>query len=92
MVAERLRKRLDWADRETAFDVLVNVVPLGILFFFIVLYTVFQPWGYDPFHFSVMHFLTVFPFLMLTLLTYVSAKVINRDEDETPDEMRPTDH
>lgn len=92
MVVERARERLDWADRETAFDILVNVVPLGILLFFIVLYTLIQPWGFDPFYFVVMHFLTVFPFIMLTLLTYVSAKMIGRDEDETPDEMRPTDH
>lgn len=83
---------LNWADRDTAFDILVNVVPLGILLFFTVLYAIFQPWGYDPFYFVLAHFLTVFPFLMLTLLTYFSARVISRDEEETPDEERPTDH
>lgn len=72
-----------WADRETLLDVTVNVVPMVILLFFVVLYTVIRPWEFDPGLFVLMHFLTVFPFLLLGLLTYVSATVISRDEHRT---------
>lgn len=71
---------LEWFDRETLLDILVNLVPMVILLFFSVLYTVVQPWGFDPAQFGLMHFLTLFPFLLLGLLTYLSAKVISRDE------------
>lgn len=70
----------DWFTRETLLDITVNVVPMGILLFFVVLYTVIQPWEFDPAMFVLMHFLTVFPLALLVLLTYVAAKVIGRDE------------
>ncbi|WP_262177239.1 DUF6684 family protein [Haloarcula laminariae] len=66
----------DWADMETLLDVMVNLIPMGILLFFVGLYTVFQPWEWDPVMFVLMHFLTLFPFLLLALLTYVSAQAI----------------
>ena len=73
----------DWIERETLLDILVNVVPLGILLFFSAYYTLIQPWGFDISQFALMHFLTLFPFVMLLLVTYVSAKVISRDEHRT---------
>ncbi|MDS0284620.1 DUF6684 family protein [Haloarcula onubensis] len=66
----------DWANLDTLLDITVNLIPMGILLFFVVLYTVFRPWGLDPRMFVLMHFLTVFPFLLLALLTYVSARAI----------------
>jgi len=66
----------DWATLETLLDVTVNLIPMGILLFFIALYTVFSPWEWDPAVFVLMHFLTVFPFVLLALLTYVSARAI----------------
>jgi len=66
----------DWANMDTLLDVTVNLIPMGILLFFIVLTTLFRPWGLDPSTFVLMHFLTVFPFLLLALLTYVSARAI----------------
>lgn len=69
-----------WLDRETALDLTVNVVPLVILLFFSVLFTAFYPWEPDPARFVIMHFLTLFPFLLLALLTYVAGKVVSRDE------------
>lgn len=67
-------------DRETLLDITVNVIPIGILLFFVVLFTLVQPWGYDPFYILLGHGLTIFPILVLLLVTYVSAKVIARDE------------
>lgn len=66
----------DWANVETLLDVTVNLIPMGILVFFVVLYTVFRPWEWDPAMFVLMHFLTVFPFVLLALLTYISARAI----------------
>lgn len=67
-------------DRETVLDTLVNVVPMAILLFFVVLFLVLTPWGIDA-TFLVAHFLTIFPLVLLAILTYVSASVIARDED-----------
>lgn len=67
-------------ERETALDVLVNVVPLAILFVLDLLFWVVNPWGWDPLFVVVAHFLTLFPLTVLAILTYVSARVIQDDE------------
>ena len=69
--------------RETWLDLTVNLVPLGILAILDALFWVVNPWGWDPFIVGVAHFLTLFPLLLLALLTYVSGVVIQRDEGET---------
>jgi hypothetical protein len=66
--------------RETWTDLTVNLIPIGILLFLDGLFWVVNPWGWDPFVIAVAHFLTVFPMLCLGLLTYVSGRVIQRDE------------
>lgn len=66
----------DWATLDTLLDVTVNLIPMGILLFFVALYSAFRPWGLDPGIFVLMHFLTLFPFILLVLLTYVSARAI----------------
>jgi len=71
----------DWANMETLLDITVNLIPMGILLFFIALTTLFRPWGWDPTTFVLMHFLTVFPFVLLALLTYVSARAIASAEE-----------
>lgn len=84
MADERVRSDsggfLGWLDRETLLDITVNFVPLVILLFFSVLFTVFYPWESDPARFTLMHFLTLFPFFLLTVLTFVAARVVTRDE------------
>lgn len=69
-----------WADRETFLDVLVNLVPVGILVFFEIVFLMMTPWGHDPVAFAFMHFLTVLPLVLLLFVTYYSAKIITRDE------------
>jgi len=71
---------LSWLDRETLLDLTVNFVPLVILLFFSVFYTVIYPWDADPARFALMHVLTLFPFLVLAILTYYAGKVVSRDE------------
>lgn len=71
-------------ERETVLDITVNVVPLGILLFFTVLHVVVRPWGSDPFPLAVTAFLTLFPLLLLAILTYVSGLVVQRDEGKGP--------
>lgn len=67
-------------DRETLLDVVVNLVPVGILVFFVGLFLVYAPWGYSPYYTTVSHFLTIFPLIVLLFITYVSARIISRDE------------
>jgi hypothetical protein len=67
---------------ETWLDLTVNLIPLGILAFMDVLFWVVNPWGWDPMLVVISHFLTLFPFVLLALLTYVSGTIIQRDEGQ----------
>lgn len=71
-----------WIDKETLLDVIVNGIPMVMLLFFIVLFTIVQPWGYDSAMFVIMHSLTVIPFVLLGILTYYAARAVSRDEAE----------
>ncbi|WP_254546543.1 DUF6684 family protein [Halomarina pelagica] len=68
-------------DKEQLLDVSVNLIPIAILLFFVVLFAVYTPWPPNLFMYLMSHFLTIFPLLLLALLTYVSAKAIARDEE-----------
>ena len=59
---------------------LVNIVPIGILAFFSLLFLAFNYWGWDPFTILITHFLTLFPLAVLIVVTYVAGRVIQRDE------------
>lgn len=67
---------------ETLLDLTVNFIPMGILLGMELLFFAYNPWGWDPWFLFWMHFLTVFPLLMLILITYVSGRIIQRDEEE----------
>lgn len=71
-----------YIDRDTILDITVNVIPIAILAFFVVYFLAFSPWGYDPEIVVIQHFLTLFPLLMLAILTYVSARIVSRDEEQ----------
>jgi len=70
-------------EEETRLDLVVNVVPIGILAFFSLLFMVVDPWGWDPFPVLMTHFLTPFPLVLLALLTYGAGRVIQRNEGES---------
>lgn len=63
-------------DRETLLDISVNIIPLGIILFFITLFLVYSPWGWDPFTLTLTLGLHVMPFVTLALITYVGARYI----------------
>lgn len=67
---------------DTWLDLVVNMVPLGILLFLDGMFIVYNPWGWDPLFVFFMHFLTLFPFVLLAILTYVSGRAVQRDEEK----------
>jgi len=71
-------------DRETMLDLVVNFIPLGIILFFIGVFVVVTPWGFDVRASGVMLGLMIVPFVALAALTYLSAKAIAGDEKTKP--------
>ena len=71
-------------DRETMLDLVVNFIPLGIILFFITMFVVVMPWGFDVRASGVMLGLMIVPFVALAILTYLSAKAIAGDEKTKP--------
>jgi len=67
-------------DKETILDLMVNFIPLGIIFFFIAAFVLYDPWGFDPRFSGLMLAIMGGMFIALTVLTYVSAKAIAGDE------------
>ncbi|WP_436923040.1 DUF6684 family protein [Halosimplex amylolyticum] len=68
---------------ETWLDLTVNFIPIGILAFLDVMFWVYNPWGWDLWFVFWAHVLTFVPLVLLTILTYVSGRVIQRDEQRT---------
>ena len=71
-------------DRETMLDLVVNFIPLGIILFFIAVFVMVTPWGFDVRTSGVMLGLMIVPFVALAVLTYLSAKAIAGDEKTKP--------
>ena len=69
-------------DRETLLDLTVNVIPLGIILFFVALFLVIRPWEQNLFLMAVSMALLVVPFVGLALLTYLSGRAI-ADAEQT---------
>ena len=67
-------------ERETLLDLTVNVIPLGIILFFVVGFGVVPAFGVDPVMTSVQYSLLVMPLLGLAVLTYYAGKAIERAE------------
>lgn len=64
-------------DKDTLLDLTVNIVPLIIMAFFIVLFLIYNPWRDEATLGLVLQFaLIVTPFVGLAILTYASAKRI----------------
>lgn len=79
-------------DRATLLDLTVNMVPLGIMLFFIVVFVVADPFGPDLVSTAVQMTIMVVMVASLGLLTYVSGRIISRDERraETEELAHPT--
>lgn len=69
-------------DRETLLDLSVNVIPLAILTFFVIVYAVVGSYPDDPLILVVQMSIIIVTGIALTLLTYFSGKAIAGSEEE----------
>jgi len=69
-------------EKETLLDLTVNVIPLGILLFFIGAFALFNPFGLDPVFSGLQFSLMVSMFLLLAVLTYYAGRAIEGAEEE----------
>jgi len=66
--------------REHLLNVAVNVIPLFIIAFFLVLFLVFEPWGFDPLDTGLMVGLHLVPLVSLIIVSYIAVKHVEVDE------------
>lgn len=66
--------------RETLGDVLVNLVPLGVLAGFVALFVVATPYARDPVYTTVQLSLVAVPALVLLVVTYYALKAVDAAE------------
>jgi len=69
-------------DRDTMLDLSVNVIPIGILLCFIVLFAVVAPFPADSAVLIVQMSVIVITGVALAILTYYSGKAIESGEEE----------
>ena len=69
-------------DRETILDLSVNVIPLGMLAFFIVVYAVVGSFPDDPIVLVIQMSIILLTAGGLVMLTYYSGKAIAGAEEE----------
>lgn len=67
-------------ERETWLDISVNIIPLFIMGFFIVLFAVSSPWPIEGLISAVAFGLLVVPLVLLAYLTYIAADLIESAE------------
>lgn len=67
-------------DAEIALDLAVNVIPFLIMGFFVAVFAVFNPWGFDPLQSTIQFFILIHTMLSLGVVTYVAARVIETDD------------
>ncbi|MDT3436433.1 DUF6684 family protein [Haloarcula sp. 1CSR25-25] len=69
-------------EKDTLLDLTVNVIPLGILLFFIVAFAAFPAFGTDPVFSGLQFALIISMFLLLAVLTYYAGKAVEKGEKE----------
>jgi len=69
-------------DRETLLDLTVNVIPLGILVFFLGAFTFVNPFGWHSTYSLLQIGIVIIMAVSLSFLTYYSGKLIATDELE----------
>ncbi|EMA18734.1 DUF6684 family protein [Haloarcula argentinensis] len=70
-------------EKDTLLDLTVNVIPLGILFFFIIAFAAFPAFGTDPVFTGLQFALIISMFLLLAVLTYYAGKAVENAEKES---------
>jgi membrane protein implicated in regulation of membrane protease activity len=69
-------------DRETILDLTVNMIPLGIMLFFIGVFALLSPFGSNPVATALQMAIMLVMVLALSALTYYSGRAISNAEDE----------
>ncbi|MXV64086.1 hypothetical protein GS429_18850 [Natronorubrum sp. JWXQ-INN-674] len=67
-------------DAEIPLDLAVNLIPLAIIVFFVALFAVVNPWGVAPLQSAVQFAILLSMIVLLGLVTYLAARVIEGDE------------
>lgn len=81
------RVRVEWGtmavlDRETLLDLVVNVVPLGIILLFAVVGLVVAPLGYADLLTELVELgLLAVPFVVLAVVSYIAGRAVMLDEE-----------
>ena len=68
-------------EKDTLLDLTVNVIPLGIILFFIAAFAVVNPFGLDLVFSGLQFSLMVSMFLLLAVLTYYAGRAIEGAEE-----------
>jgi hypothetical protein len=79
----------DSSEHGMLFDVLVNVVPIGILLFFVVLFLAYGSFPSDPAVTLIQVSLILIPAIVVTVVTYYAVTAVTRDEREGGAEIPP---
>ncbi|MFC6961038.1 DUF6684 family protein [Halocatena marina] len=69
-------------NRETLLDVTVNIIPLFIILFYLVLFIVYDPYRWEPLIIGVSLILLIIPFVLLALVTYIAGRTIEQEETQ----------
>jgi len=78
-VEAQLSAMFEWVRRETLVDVTINAIPAVVLAYFVALTAITPAWQVPSLTTAVAHFLTVFPFVVLVVATYVVARAVETD-------------
>lgn len=61
-------------------DLTVNIIPLGIIVFFFVVFILYDPWGWEPLFTVLALGLLVVHFTALAALTWLAGRTIAKEE------------
>ncbi|QLK25776.1 hypothetical protein HYG81_17115 [Natrinema zhouii] len=67
-------------DAEITLDLAVNAIPFLIMAFFVAVFAVFNPWGFDPLQSTIQFSILVATMGTLAVVTWLAARVIETDD------------
>lgn len=70
-------------EKDTLLDLTVNLIPLGIILFFIVAFAVVPAFGFDPVFTTMQFAIMVTMFVGLAILSYFAGKAIEGAEKQS---------
>jgi membrane protein implicated in regulation of membrane protease activity len=79
-------------EKDTLLDLTVNVIPLGIILFFIGAFAVVPAFGVDPVFTGLQFALMISMFFLLAVLTYYAGRAIEGAEQAGGDIETTEDH